>query len=89
MRDISLPGVSAMNEQGQDVDNALVAVPMGTSPGMIGKPVAMVPAMFKNNRVQGKMQAGGPPIHVMTGDRVKAMWAAREAPLIELLCGLR
>ncbi|MDJ0638509.1 MAG: tripartite tricarboxylate transporter substrate binding protein, partial [Paracoccaceae bacterium] len=44
--------------------------------------------MFENGRVQGKMKAGGSPMHVMTRDEVLEMWAAREETLKELLAGL-
>lgn len=44
--------------------------------------------MFENKRVAKKMKAGGSPMHIMTRDEVKAMWAAREETLKELLAGL-
>ena len=88
-----LPDVPTMKEQGLDVDNSSVnfrgiMVPKGTPQAVIDKLAATVPEMFKNGRVAGKMKAGGSPMHVMTRDEVKAMWAAREATLKELLAGL-
>jgi len=34
------------------------------------------------------MKQGGSPMHIMNRDEVKAMWAARQATLEELLKGL-
>jgi tripartite-type tricarboxylate transporter receptor subunit TctC len=88
-----LPEVPTMMEQGLDVDNSSVnfrgvMVPAGTPQGIIDKLAAKVPEMFANSRVAGKMKAGGSPMHIMTRDEVKAMWAAREETLKELLAGL-
>ncbi len=88
-----LPDVPTLMEQGFDVDNASVnfrgvMVPKGTPQDVIDKLAATVPEMFKNKRVAGKMKAGGSPMHIMTRDEVKAMWAAREETLKELLAGL-
>lgn len=88
-----LPNVPTLKEQGFDVDNASVnfrgiMVPKGTPQEVIDKLAAAVPEMFKNKRVAGKMKAGGSPMHIMTRDEVKAMWAAREETLKELLAGL-
>jgi hypothetical protein len=44
--------------------------------------------MFENSRVQGKMSAGGSPMHVMNREEVLEMWAARQTTLEELLAGL-
>ncbi|WP_425045371.1 Bug family tripartite tricarboxylate transporter substrate binding protein [Primorskyibacter sp. S87] len=88
-----LPDVPTLKEQGYDVDNASVnfrgiMVPKGTPQEVIDKLAATVPEMFKNGRVGKKMKAGGSPMHIMTRDEVKAMWAAREETLKELLAGL-
>lgn len=88
-----LPDVPTMKEQGYDIDNASVnfrgiMVPKGTPQGIIDKLAATVPTMFENARVQGKMKAGGSPMHIMTRDEVLEMWKAREATLKELLAGL-
>ena len=88
-----LPDVPTMKEGGLDVDNASVnfrgiMVPKGTPQPIIDKLAATVPAMFENGRVQGKMQAGGSPMHVMTRDEVLDMWAKRQETLTELLAGL-
>jgi tripartite-type tricarboxylate transporter receptor subunit TctC len=88
-----LPDVPTMKESGLDVDNASVnfrgvMVPKGTPQPIIDKLAATVPEMFANGRVAGKMKAGGSPMHVMTRDEVKAMWAARQETLTELLAGL-
>ncbi|MFK7870473.1 MAG: tripartite tricarboxylate transporter substrate binding protein [Roseobacter sp.] len=88
-----LPDVPTMQEQGFDIDNASVnfrgiMVPKGTPQPIIDKLAATMPAMFENGRVQGKMKAGGSPMHVMTRDEVIEMWAAREETLQELLSGL-
>ncbi len=88
-----LPDVPTMQEQGYDIDNSSVnfrgiMVPKGTPPEIIDHLAATVPAMFENGRVQGKMQEGGSPMHVMTRDEVIEMWAARQETLSELLAGL-
>ena len=92
-RNAFLPDVPTLKEQGYDIDNASVnfrgiMVPKGTSQEVIDKLAATVPEMFKNGRVAKKMKAGGSPMHIMTRDEVKAMWAAREETLKELLAGL-
>ena len=92
-RNAFMEDVPTLKEQGFDVDNASVnfrgvMVPKGTPQGIIDKLAATVPEMFKNGRVAGKMKAGGSPMHIMTRDEVKAMWAAREETLKELLAGL-
>ncbi|GAW37284.1 tripartite tricarboxylate transporter family receptor [Roseovarius sp. A-2] len=87
------PDVPTMKEQGYDIDNASVnfrgvMVPKGTPQPIIDKLAEIVPAMFENDRVTGKMEAGGSPMNVMTRDEVIEMWAAREETLKELLSGL-
>lgn len=88
-----LPDVPTLMEQGFEVDNASVnfrgvMVPKGTPEAIIEKLAATVPEMFANGRVAGRMKAGGSPMNIMTRDEVKAMWAAREETLKELLAGL-
>ena len=88
-----LPDVPTMKEQGLDVDNSSVnfrgvMVPKGTPQPIIDKLTATIPEMFKNKRVAKRMKAGGSPMHIMTRDEVKAMWAAREETLKGLLAGL-
>jgi tripartite-type tricarboxylate transporter receptor subunit TctC len=88
-----LPDVPTMMEQGLEVDNASVnfrgvMVPKGTPQEVIDKLAAVVPTMFENGRVQGRMKAGGSPMHIMTRDEVIEMWAARQTTLEELLSGL-
>jgi len=88
-----MPDVPTLMEAGYDVDNSSVnfrgiMVPKGTPEDVIEKLAATVPEMFANGRVAGKMKAGGSPMHIMTRDEVKAMWAAREQTLKELLAGL-
>ncbi len=85
-----LPDVPTMAEQGFDIDNASVnfrgvMVPKGTPQPIIDKLADVVPEMFRNSRVQGQMQAGGSPMHIMTRDEVIEMWEAREETLEELL----
>ena len=92
-RNSFLPDVPTLMEQGYDVDNASVnfrgiMVPKGTPQELIDTLASIVPEMFKNKRVAKKMKAGGSPMHIMTRDEVKAMWAAREETLKELLAGL-
>jgi len=92
-RNAFLPDVPTMMEQGLDVDNASVnfrgvMVPAGTPQEIIDKLAATVPEMFANSRVAGKMKAGGSPMHIMTRDEVKAMWAQRQETLEALLAGL-
>ena len=88
-----MPDVPTMQEQGFDIDNASVnfrgvMVPKGTPQPIIDKLAEIVPAMFENGRVAGKMKAGGSPMHIMTRDEVLEMWAAREETLKDLLAGL-
>ena len=88
-----LPDVPTMQEQGFDIDNSSVnfrgvMVPKGTPQPIIDKLAEIVPTMFENGRVAGKMKAGGSPMHIMTRDEVLEMWAAREETLKELLAGL-
>ena len=88
-----LPDVPTMKEQGFDIDNASVnfrgvMVPKGTPQPIIDKLAEIVPTMFENRRVAGKMKAGGSPMHIMTRDEVIEMWAAREETLKALLAGL-
>lgn len=92
-RNAFMEDVPTLMEQGFDVDNASVnfrgvMVPKGTPQGIIDKLAETVPTMFENKRVAGKMKAGGSPMHIMTRDEVKAMWAARQETLAELLKGL-
>ena len=92
-RSAFLPDVPTLKEQGYDIDDASVnfrgvMVPKGTPQNIIDELAATVPEMFKNSRVAKKMQAGGSPMHIMNRDEVKAMWAARQATLAELLAGL-
>ncbi|MFU1478639.1 tripartite tricarboxylate transporter substrate binding protein [Roseovarius sp. C7] len=92
-RNSFLPDVPTLKEQGYDIDNASVnfrgvMVPKGTPQEVIDVLAEKVPAMFRNDRVAKKMEAGGSPMHIMTRDEVKEMWAAREATLKELLAGL-
>jgi tripartite-type tricarboxylate transporter receptor subunit TctC len=91
--DAFLPDVPTLKEAGLDVDNSSVnyrglMVKKGTPQEVIDKLAAQVPMMFKHKRVAGKMSAGGSPMNIMTRDEVKAMWAAREETLKELLAGL-
>ena len=88
-----MPDVPTMAEQGFDIDNASVnfrgvMVPKGTPQPIIDKLAEVVPTMFANSRVSGKMKAGGSPMHIMTRNEVLDMWAAREETLKELLSGL-
>ena len=88
-----MPDVPTMAEQGFDIDNASVnfrgvMVPKGTPQPIIDKLAKVVPTMFSNSRVAGKMKAGGSPMHIMTRDEVLEMWAARQETLNELLSGL-
>jgi tripartite-type tricarboxylate transporter receptor subunit TctC len=92
-RNAFLPDVPTMKEQGLDVDNASVnfrgvMVPKGTPQDIIDHLAATVPAMFGHKKVAGKMKQGGSPMHIMNRDEVKAMWAARQTTLDELLKGL-
>ena len=92
-RNAFLPDVPTMKEQGLDVDNASVnfrgvMVPKGTPQEVIDQLAATVPEMFAHKKVAGKMKQGGSPMHIMNRDEVKAMWAARQITLEELLKGL-
>ena len=85
-----LPDVPTMMEEGLDVDNSSVnfrgiMVPKGTPDAIIEKLAAIVPGMFMNSRVLGKMAAGGSPVHVMNREEVLDMWEERDAYLRELL----
>jgi len=88
-----LPDVPTLMESGYDVDNSSVnfrglMVPKGTPQDVIDKLAAQVPMMFEHSRVQGRMKAGGSPMHVMSREEVQAMWAERQAALEVLLEGL-
>lgn len=88
-----LPDVPTLKEGGLDVDNSSVnfrglMVRKGTPQDVIDKLAAQVPMMFAHKRVAKRMKAGGSPMKIMTRDEVKAMWAARQATLAELLKGL-
>lgn len=88
-----LPDVPTLKEQGYDVDNSSVnfrglMVPKGTPQAIIDKLAAKIPEMFANGRVAKRMKAGGSPMKIMTRDKVKKMWAERQAFLKELLKGL-
>lgn len=92
-RNAFLPDVPTLMEQGYDIDDASVnfrgvMVPKGTPEAIIEMLAAKVPEMFANDRVTGKMQAGGSPMHIMNREEVKAMWAARQETLKDLLAGL-
>ncbi len=88
-----LPDTPTLKETGLDVDNSSVnfrglMVPKGTPQEVIDTLAAKVPEMFKHARVAKRMKAGGSPMHIMTRDEVKAMWAKRQETLAELLKGL-
>ena len=88
-----LPDVPTLQEAGYDVDNSSVnfrglMVKKGTPQAVIDKLAEQVPKMFAHARVAKRMKAGGSPMHIMTRDEVKAMWAKREVTLKELLAGL-
>ena len=88
-----LPDVPTMKEQGLDVDDSSVnfrgiMVPKGTPQAIIDKLANIVPKMFMNKKVAGKMKAGGSPMKVMTRNEVLAMWQKRETSLTDLLKGL-
>ena len=92
-RNSFIDDVPTLAEQGFDIDNASVnfrgvMVPKGTPQAVIDHLAAVVPTMFENSRVQGKMAAGGSPMHVMNRAEVLEMWAARQTALEELLSGL-
>ena len=85
--------VPTMQEQGFNIGNASVnfrgvMVPKGTPQGVIDHLAKVVPTMFENKRVRGKMSAGGSPMHVMNRAEVLEMWAARQVTLEALLSGL-
>lgn len=85
-----LPDVPTFKEQGVNVDNSSVnfrgiMAPKGTPPEILSYLSEQAVAMFNNRRVQGKMKAGGSPMHIMSRDEVKAMWKERQAYLTDLL----
>lgn len=92
-RNSFMEDVPTMMEQGFDIDNASVnfrgvMVPKGTPQPVIDHLATVVPTMFENKRVAGKMAAGGSPMHIMNRQEVLDMWAARQATLEDLLAGL-
>ncbi|MFK7902739.1 MAG: Bug family tripartite tricarboxylate transporter substrate binding protein [Nitratireductor sp.] len=92
-RNSFLPDVPTLKEAGLDVDNSSVnfrgiMAKKGTPQAVIDALAAKVPEMFKHSRVASRMKAGGSPMHIMSRDEVKAMWAKREETLKELLAGL-
>lgn len=89
-----LPDVPTLMEAGIDVDNASVnfrglMVPGGTPADVIDTLAEKVPAMFADANVAKQMSAGGSALKIMNREEVKAMWAARQATLAELLAGLK
>jgi tripartite-type tricarboxylate transporter receptor subunit TctC len=92
-RNSFMEDVPTMQEQGFNIGNASVnfrgvMVPKGTPQGVIDHLAKVVPTMFENKRVRGKMSAGGSPMHVMNRAEVLEMWAARQITLEALLSGL-
>ncbi|MGJ8627142.1 MAG: tripartite tricarboxylate transporter substrate binding protein [Sulfitobacter sp.] len=92
-RSAFLPDVPTMQEAGLDVDDASVnfrgiMAPKGTPEPIIKLLSEKMPVLFANELVTNKMKAGGSPLRIMRRDEVKAMWAAREETLKELLAGL-
>lgn len=88
-----LPDVPTMIEQGYDIDNASVnfrgvMVPAGTPQPIIDYLAGIMPTMFENGRVQGRMEAGGSPMFIMTRDEVIEMWNQRQETLEALLAEL-
>lgn len=88
-----LPDVPTMAEQGFQIDDASVnfrgvMVPKGTSQEVIDMLADVMPDMFRNSRVQQKMEAGGSPMHIMTREEVLEMWNQRSETLDELLSDL-
>ncbi|MCH9705254.1 MAG: tripartite tricarboxylate transporter substrate binding protein [Proteobacteria bacterium] len=85
-----LPDVPTFKEQGVSVDNSSVnfrgiMAPKGTSEEILAYLSEKAVAMFGDGKVQGKMKAGGSPMHVMTRAEVQAMWKERQAYLSDLL----
>ena len=92
-RNSFMEDVPTMMEQGFDIDNSSVnlrgvMVPAGTPQAIIDHLAAIVPTMFENRRVAGKMAAGGSPMHIMNRQEVLEMWAARQITLEALLADL-
>lgn len=85
-----LPDVPTFMEEGIDVDDASVnfrgiMVPKGTPEEVISKLAEAAPRMFASPQVENKMREGGSPVHIMSREEVKEMWAARQKTLAELL----
>lgn len=92
-RNSFMEDVPTMAEQGFDIDNSSVnfrgvMVPAGTPQAVIDHLAEIVPAMFANSRVAGKMAAGGSPMQIMNRQEVLEMWAARQETLEALLADL-
>lgn len=89
-----LPDTPTLKEQGLEVDDSSVnfrgiMARKGTPQAVIDKLAGGVEAMFGDQRVAGKMQAGGSPMRVIPRAQVKKMWAERQAYLAELLKDLK
>ena len=74
-----LPDVPTMMEQGYDIDNSSVnfrgvMVPKGTPQAVIDHLAAVVPEMFANGPVVGKMKDGGSPMHIMNRERHSSLF---------------
>lgn len=62
-----------------------IMVPKGTPEEVISKLAEAAPRMFASPQVENKMREGGSPVHIMSREEVKEMWAARQKTLAELL----
>lgn len=88
-----LPGVPTVMEAGYTIDNSSVdlrglMVRKATRQDVIDKLVTKMPEMFAHKRLAKWMKAGRYPAKVMSRAEVQAIWAGRQAFLVELLKGL-
>ncbi|MDH3639749.1 MAG: tripartite tricarboxylate transporter substrate binding protein [Gammaproteobacteria bacterium] len=89
-----LPDVPTFKEQGVDVDDSSVnfrgiMAPKGAPQPVIDKLAKGVAAMYKDQKVAGKMKAGGSPMRIIEREDVKKMWQEREQYLKGLLAEIK
>lgn len=89
-----MPDVPTLKESRVDADYSSVNFRgimglKGTPDEVIAVLAGKVPAMFRDEKVVQKMEAGGSPMRVLNREQVRKMWKERQAYLTNLLKDLR
>ncbi len=89
-----LPDVPTLKELGIEVDDSSVnfrgiMAPKGTPDAVISLLAEKVSSMFADDKVMGKLKAGGSPSRVLTRDEMIKMWQTRHEYLTQLLGELK